>query len=259
MHQDKYNEAPGIRRSDLWLMDRSPEHFRYNMDNPPESTTALLFGTAVHKFILEPDTFKDEYMVIPKIDKRTRDGKEKFADFMSRAMGRAVIDESDYEVIQLMARKAWEHPVGKLFRDGRTEEEFYWTDSATGEACKCKTDCIAQMDGQTYIIDYKTTRSCAGYDFEYEVRKYGYKFQAGMYHEGVLQCTAEDCGFIFLAQEKDPPYSLRAYVCDPEFINQGYDKFRELIGLYHKCRTTGEWPGYEGTGDDWAPCVLFGE
>ena len=39
------------------------------------------------------------------------------------------------------------------------------------------------------------------------------------------------------------------YICTPEFINQGYDKFRELIGKHHACKESGNWYGYEGPED----------
>ena len=67
-----------------------------------------------------------------------------------------------------------------------------------------------------------------------------------MYTEGVFQNTFEQYRFAFVAQEKKPPYVVRVYICTPEFVQQGYDKFRELIGIYHQCKKTGNWYGYEG-------------
>ena len=58
--------------------------------------------------------------------------------------------------------------------------------------------------------------------------------------------TFDDYGFAFVAQEKKAPYAVRVYICTPEFIDQGYDQFRELIGKYKDCCETGNWYGYEG-------------
>ena len=55
MTEREYNEANGVRRSDLWRMNDSPEKYKYFLDNPPESTPALVFGSACHKMILEPE------------------------------------------------------------------------------------------------------------------------------------------------------------------------------------------------------------
>lgn len=78
-----------------------------------------------------------------------------------------------------------------------------------------------------------------------------------MYTEGVFQNTFEQYGFAFVAQEKKPPYAVRVYFCTPEFVSQGYDQFRELIGIYHSCKETGVWYGYEGAMD--TPAELLEE
>ena len=98
------------------------------------------------------------------------------------------------------------------------------------------------------FVDLKTTDSCENNHFECSAKKYGYKLQAGMYREGVFQSTFEEYGFKFVAVEKKPPYAVRIYNCTPEYIDQGYDKFRELIGIYHDCKVKDEWLGYDRIG-----------
>lgn len=66
-----------------------------------------------------------------------------------------------------------------------------------------------------------------------------------MYTDGVFNQTFEEYGFAFVAQEKKPPYAVRVYFCDPGFIEEGLELFKSLIGTYHECRQSGEWPGYE--------------
>ena len=120
-----------------------------------------------------------------------------------------------------------------------------WTDEQTGEAVKCRPDCLIEVNGRKYIVDYKTTDSCEDGHFERSCRKYGYKLQAGMYREGVFQNTLDDYGFVFVAQEKKAPYAVRVYVCSEEFICEGYDQYRELLGLYHHCKEHDNWYGYD--------------
>ena len=40
----KYEDMPGIRRSDLWKISKTPLHFRYEMDHPTEPTPAMVFA-----------------------------------------------------------------------------------------------------------------------------------------------------------------------------------------------------------------------
>lgn len=245
-----YEEREGIRRSDLWHIRRSPMHFKYMMDHKIELTKsdALRFGAAVHKFILEPETFNDEYLIAPEVNKRTKAGRDQWEEFelQCRAFGLGWVTLSEYEMFKEMLWSLTQNDLATQLLKGKHEQEFYWTDDVTGEACKCKCDCITAYEGKPYIVDYKTTESCENGHFERSARRYGYQFQAGMYCEGVFQNTFTEYGFAFVAQEKTPPYASRVYICDADYIKRGYDTFRELIGIYHDCKVSGKWYGYEG-------------
>lgn len=250
MSQKAYREAEGISRSELFRIDLSPLHFKYYMDNP-EDSASLAFGRALHKYILEKDDFHNDFIVLPEINRRTKAGKEEYERYQMEAFGsdKELVSRADMSVIMEMYEAVMAHPLARRLLAGEHEKDFFWTDGATGEKCKCRPDCLTEYGGKKYIVDYKSTDSCEDGHFERSCRKYGYKFQAGMYTEGVFQNTFEQYGFAFVAQEKKAPYAVRVYFCTPEFVAQGYDKFRELIGVYHSCKETGNWYGYEGPMD----------
>lgn len=250
MSQKKYREAEGISRSELFRIAKSPMHFRYAMEHP-EDSPSLAFGRALHKYVLEKDGFHEDFMILPEINRRTKDGKEQYEKLQLEAFGsgRELVSRDDMAAIMEMYDALMAHPLARALLTGVHEKDFYWTDADTGEKCKCRPDCLTVYEGKRYIVDYKSTDSCADGDFERSCRKYGYKFQAGMYTEGVFQNTFEQYGFAFVAQEKKAPYAVRVYFCSPEFVAQGYDQFRELIGIYHECRKSGVWYGYEGPMD----------
>lgn len=242
-----YETAEGIRRSDLWVINKSPYHFKYHMEHEKDQTKSLLFGSAIHAFVLEPDTFPEKYAVAPIVDRRTKEGKASWSDFLDLCSetGADPITAEDMQTIIEMDAALKTNQLAVQLLSGDHEREFYWLDDLTGEKCKCKVDCVTTWNGKPYIVDYKTTDSCEDGHFERSARKYGYQFQAGMYCEGVFQNTLEEHGFAFVAQEKTAPYAVRVYFCDPEWVKRGYDKFRELIGIYHQCNETGIWPGYQ--------------
>lgn len=258
MSQKEYREAEGISRSELFRIARSPMHFKYALENP-EDSPSLAFGRALHKYVLEKDDFDNDFMILPEINRRTKAGKEEYERYQIEAFnsGKELVSREDMTVIIAMHEAVTSHPMANALLTGEHEIDFFWTDAATGEKCKCRPDCLTEYDGRKYIVDYKSTDSCADGDFERSCRKYGYKFQAGMYTEGVFQNTFEQYGFAFVAQEKKPPYAVRVYFCTPEFVSQGYDQFRELIGIYHSCKETGVWYGYEGAMD--TPAELLEE
>lgn len=251
MTNKEYRQAEGISRSELnTILTKSPMHFLYESTHPKEDTPALSFGRATHKAILEPETFLDEFAVAPKVDRRTKEGKETYNKFIEDNAGKEVITEEDFEILQDM-KAVVDHDIhASMFLNGVHEQSYFWTDEATGEKCKVRPDCIAEVDGKKYLVDYKTTDSCADGAFERSVRKYGYKFQAGMYREGYFQNTFEDVGFVFVAQEKTAPYAVRVYICSEEFLAEGYTQFREAIGTYHECKTKNHYWGYEGPNNE---------
>lgn len=243
---NNYDEIPAIRRSDLWQAKKSPAHYLYAVTHPSKDTPALLLGRAAHKYILEKESFFDEFIIAPEVDRRTKAGKEEYARFLRDAEDKTPLAVKDYVVIEEMhAALLQNQTAASLLKTGKHEVPVEWTDPGTGERCKCRPDCITEYDGSRYIVDYKTTTSCDDFAFERECRKYGYKLQAAMYTEGLWNTTMDDYKFAFVAQEKDPPYLTRVYFCDQGFIEEGMNLFRELIELVHKCKETDTWPGYE--------------
>ena len=251
MTEKEYNAAPGIRRSDLWRIRESPEKFKWAMDHPEPQSSSLIFGSMVHKLLLEPDTFADEYIVAPQIDRRTKAGKEEYAAFCETAKEKCVISLEDYETATAMVGKAMADPsVAKLLMTGQHEVPYLWTDPDTGLACKVKCDCVTQMPGLAVpvIVDYKTTTNAQTGAFIRDAVKYGYFFQAAMYSEGLKRATGLDAQplFCFIVQEKKPPYAINTCTVSNDGLTKGMDIFRELIGIYRDCLETGDWYGYLG-------------
>lgn len=245
---NSYDNIPAVRRSELWEIRKSPAHYQWAVEHPSKETPALKFGTASHKFILEEEEFWKEYILEPEVDRRTKDGKAVWSQFVQERdrEGKSSVSASDYATILEMNAAILENQTATaLLKTGRHEVPIEWTESETGERCKCRPDVLTEYNGQKYIVDYKTTTSCETGAFERSCRYYGYKLQAAMYLDGVFAETLEQYRFAFVAQEKTPPYAVRVYFCDDGFIEEGMALFRDLIHIYHECREADYWPGYE--------------
>ena len=246
MTDKEYRQHEGISRSELWKLRESPEKARYAWEHPEPPTPALLFGQAVHKLLLEPDTFDAEFAVKPKFDGRTKAGKEAQAAFDDTLNGRQAITIEQYETAVEMRNKAVSEPFVSKLLQGEHEKPIHWVDELTGETCKIRLDVLSEIDGRPLIVDYKTAEDASTDAFMRAAIKHGYSFQAAMYSEGVEKVTGEKPLFVFIAQEKKPPYSVNILQADELFIKHGYDIFRELLGIYHECKTTDNWYGYLG-------------
>ena len=257
MTEREYRQSDGISRSELWRLRESPEKFRWYQEHPEPSTPTLVFGAAVHKLLLEPDTFDAEFAVAPECDRRTKDGRDTYNAFLTASDGKSIISLADYEKAAEMAQKALETPFVKKLLDGEHEKPFYWVDDLTGELCKIRVDCISTIGGRPVIVDYKSAADASTDGFTRSAVNYGYTFQSGMYLEGVCQNlyhksilsllgTGEAPIFVFIVQEKNPPYSVNICQADDLFVKYGYDIFRELLGLYKDCKESNNFFGYLG-------------
>lgn len=249
MTEKEYRSHPAISRSELWKMHESPEHFKEYMDNPIEPTKALIFGQVVHKLLLEPDDFANEFICGPNVKRNTKEGKEAWARFTEENAGKTIISADDYWIASAMTIKVRAIPNCADLLKGQHEVPYFWTDEDTGEDCKCRVDCITQIGESTVIVDYKTASSAETNAFmKDDVYKYGYHFQAAMYTEGVMRALGltKRPEFTFIVQEKKPPFSVNVINVTEDVMLYGLDTFRELIGTYHSCKETGYWYGYLG-------------
>ena len=248
MTEKEYNEAEGVRRSDLWRMEDSAEKFRYFLDHPVEQTTAMAFGSACHKMILEPNDFGSEYAVAPQVDGRTKEGKESKARFAEENVGKTIVSADDALVMAEMEAALEACPLAnELIRgEGQAEVPIFWTDPETGEKCKAKLDRVIQEDGRYVIVDYKTAAHADTERFNQEIFKLGYHFQAGFYSEGLKNALNLDYRprFLFVAQEKKAPYSVNVIEVTEDVMAVGVAKFHDLLGKMHECKAVDIWPGY---------------
>ena len=246
MNEVEYRQHPAISRSELWKLRESPEKFKWAMEHPEPPTPALIFGQVFHKLALEPMDFGTEFAVAPAVDRRTKEGKAAWAEFTATADGKTVIDQQMFDKASEMVCALYRAPFVKKLLDGAHELPLFWTDEMTAEPCKVRLDALSEVNGQPIIVDLKTTADASTDGFMRSAVKYGYDFQAAMYSEGYTQNYGKKPLFVFIAVEKEPPYSVNILQADEAFINRGYGIFRELIGVYHDCKTTDNWYGFLG-------------
>ena len=246
MSERSYREHPALSRSSLWKIEDSPEKFKWEELNPSEPTEALLFGQAFHKIVLEPETFTEDFAVEPTIDKRTKDGKEQYANWLADIGTKTVISQKIYTTCVEMAQAINNSKLAKALLEGEHEKCYFWEDDLTGVECKCRLDCLREIKGKLLVVDLKTTTSSNTDKWIRDSIKYGYDVQVAMYSEGIKANYGVKPEFVFVTIEKDAPYAINIFKATEEYYNYGYDHYRSLIGLYKHCVDTNEWPGYMG-------------
>lgn len=244
MSNAEYHNTPAISKSDLDLIAKSPMHYKLSKENKPDQTAAMLLGSVTHKLVLEPEKFADEYIVAPDVDKRTKEGKAKWAEFISEVDNLTVIDSEMYEQAKAIATAVYNHPVAaKLLQGGQAELSYFWLDNDI--ECKCRPDYLRE-DIKT-VIDFKTTQCSSPEEFTKSAYNYRYHVQAAWYLNGLKACDVDVENFIFIAVETKPPYPVVVYVADELMIKLGRIEAAENLETYRKCLASDIWYGYEET------------
>ena len=245
---EEYRNFDAVSRSDLLLIERSPAYYQFRKNQPEKVTDALRIGTAVHSRILTPESFSSYYFAAPEIPPRTtKAGREAWEAIVGLACGREILTADESEIVEGIAASIQADPLASvLLTHGHAERSIIWADKITGEECKARPDYIRFTDEAVIVTDLKTTRDASTEGFQREAFNLGYPLQAHMYSEAVRIAYGKPVKFYFVAVEKDPPYSVNVFSVDDVFVRYGEERFRELIGIYHECKTSGNWYGYKG-------------
>lgn len=219
-----------------------PAIFRYEQLQPPKPKKDYDFGHGAHKFVLGEG---EEIVPIYADDWRTKDARKQRDD--AHAEGKVPLLIDQVEKAQAMANAVYEHPVARalLTADGMAELSGYWHDPATGVRLRYRPDWLCQIGSRIICVDYKSAKSAHPGSFARSAADYGYHQQDAWYRAGLVANEIDDDPqFIFIVQAKTPPFPVTVLRINAEHVTLGARRNREAIDLYHRCVTTGIWPGY---------------
>ena len=232
-HSDKSISASGLKT----IYKKSVFH---HINRQPFTSRALNLGSAVHAIMLEGmKVFNDEFYIMPKIDGRTKAGKEEKAKHVELAKGKSLLTPEDMQIIYGILDNFKENKMAQHYCSGQVEISHY--SEYKGIPIKVRPDCFNSE--HLFVSDVKTCQDNSPRAFKYDIYKWAYHLQAVCYST-VLGYPIEN--FRFIAAETKPPYSVQVYAFGEELIEQGKRAFEEALSdwkLYHE---TGIMVGYKG-------------
>lgn len=235
------------------LTDYCPERFAYDREHGRADKPHFDEGRAAHFVVLgvgAPLYVPCDEAGEPYAEWRTGDAKAKVA--AARARGETPVKAAVASKVAAMAAKLAEHPIAGplLARPGTAEQTFVGRDPGTGVLCRIRVDWMPDVEpGQRVIaVDYKGTTCAHPAAFARRMAEFGYDQQDAFYSD-VLRWIGRDNGqppvFVFVVQEKEPPYLVTVDEPKPYVIDGARDLNREALATYARCVATGQWPGYE--------------
>lgn len=254
-HDDKeYISVSGLKKIKV-----SPAH--YKEAEKVEPTEAMIFGSAYHCFILEPERFENEYYIFDdraicealigdgyKSPRATKAYKE-WEESEKRIIGdKDIIQKDAFERIRAMKDRLFSHPYAKmLLTNGESEVGIAGSLETTAGVINVKMRPDYIKSGKHIIVDLKTAADASDDGFIRAAADNDYHIQAAFYSDMIELMTGDRLQqtFIFIAQEKIKPYAFNLFECSPQFISQGRYEYELLLQLYKYCLDNNKWPGYQ--------------
>jgi len=234
-----------LRSSLLKQILVTPWHFQHSLQNPKKETVAMTKGTALHAALLEPESFQRRFAVVPKIDRRVKDGKLRWQAFVEANRGKTLIQTKDVKLIQILRRSISQNSRARalLTMPGTSEASLYWTDVTTGVKLKARMDRLI-TEPSRLLLEVKSTGNATKRQFQKKIIEYDYHFSLAMYREGLKSQFGEYPPVVFLVIE-DETWQICLYSPDRKMLAEGHRRFRSALDTFAKCRGANQWPGYQ--------------
>jgi exodeoxyribonuclease VIII len=216
-----------ISASDIKNFLKSPKYYYWNkyLKTEKEDGRHFAIGSAIHELILEPQLFLSNYIVMPKVDRRTKDGKLQYEQFMIEAQGKTMLDTEEMIMITEMVKNATDNKTFMaLLENSHRELSAYLVDEKTGLKLKVRPDILPQT--KSTIIDIKSCLDSSPKKFKSDVYSYGYSLSAAYYCDLLKREN-----YVFAAIEKSQPYQTSLYALSDEMMEYGRQQYRMGLDL----------------------------
>jgi exodeoxyribonuclease VIII len=254
MNGDYYaNRA--LSHSKLSCLAQSPMEFkmRYVDDPPtlpPKESDAFAMGHAVHCLALEPEKFDERFVVTPKIDRRTKEGKLQAIIFERDNEGKIVLTLEEYQDAVSCVQALYNHAEFATIMAQPRRVEVPFEFDLFGHKFKAKPDAI--IDSMRLIIDIKTTDDASPHRWQWSAVDYGYHRQAFIYRRAMESASLEssrweDYRFIFAVVEKPKPSTrgipptVALYELDSDTMRMGCEDTLALVREYDRRLEENDW------------------
>lgn len=236
-----YFKLDAVSKSDLDLIAKSPLHWKQSVR---DETAAMRIGSAVHCAVLEPERFAKVYVTAPECEKRTKAGKEAFAEFEAANAGKIILSIDESSLCRSVTNSINRHTRAFHLLDGAAQAEVsaLWSDQEFNVRCRARIDAISK-DG--WLVDLKTTGDASPRAFAKSCANFRYHVQAAWYLDGYHAATRDlPAGFVFIAVEKTPPYAVAIYELDAKAVEYGRMLARRDLARYVTAKELDLWAGY---------------
>jgi hypothetical protein len=224
---------------------KSPRHFLSYRNKPTESTKAQSFGNLFEELYLNQMLDEDFFIVEPEVDRRTTDGKKKYAEFLESCGDKIIISNGDFKLAKAIIESAKEQCLelknpDNDFRNGKRQSCHRF--SYRGYPF------IAYIDVETdsYNHEIKTAESTEPAKLSRDFVNYLYPLQAALYN------ISNGKPILYHVFEKSEPYNSNILPPSKDFMTYGKMLLDRAVDKFDSAMQSGafEQVGYDITDID---------
>lgn len=243
---DEYHHDPtptgSLSSTEIRRLLDAPAKFDWARRNGTEHKDVFDFGSAAHSLVLGVGR---PIVVLEHDDWRSKAARDERDDAYRNDY--IPLLRKDWERVEAMAAALRLHPLASALLNpdrGQPEQSAFWFDRVWRRA---RFDWLPDVDPNRRLIipDYKTANRADTRSFARSAASFGYHIQAAHYLAGAkATLNVAEPAFVFIVQEKDPPYLVNVVELDPYALQIGAALVEQAVDIYLRCTETGKWPGY---------------
>lgn len=247
----EYRDIDALNASTIQDFLVSPKRGAYGLQcESGDPTKAMLFGTALHARILEPEDFAKRAMKTelgPGAEVGHRKLQEEHPD--------AIILRAGWDIdIETIARELEHHPrASEILREKEAKKEItiVWTERVKYEGEVYELPCKARLDfyspAKRCVFDLKKVRSNGGDQdaFSKAIWDNRYFVQAAWYARAAQRAglCGERPAFGWICADETPPHEIDIYQASEAVMHKGGQWCMIGMQSYANYRLTGRAPG----------------
>lgn len=206
---------------------RSPQHYVKYLASDRKQTEAMLFGAICHKLILEPQLFDKEYIIEPEFNKRTNQGKEDYAAFITKITEQnlTAVPPATYEKAVQLVESVMKSNAAKYVYEATIKEGRFDMTHETGLPVCGYIDGV----GAYFNLEIKIVSSADTDDIMRDFYKMKYHIQAGIYN------WVNGKPIFYLVVENSYPYLTKVFRASDDYISEGKRLFNKAMSDFKFC------------------------
>lgn len=230
---------------------------------PYVDSDARRFGRLFHAMLLEPQSWQDVFIVMPKFElspdnltsgkkpvvstsPNTDWCKARRREFIAAHTNREIVSEDDVALFHAMGKGILRNDLAREYLEARgiVETPFRWEDRIKR---RCKLD--KEFPAEGFILDFKTCTDASPLGFSRAASKDRMYVQHGFYREAMRVKHGREFRMVFAMVSKTPPHECGLYELGDFEVKQGvtdidswcHERVEELVEEYIDRTATGDW------------------